>query len=65
CLATRFMDAGRLARVRAFASPAPVREVRLATAKSYARTGVVTALKEEITALFGDLARPKNKGVPE
>lgn len=60
CLATRFMDAGRLARVRAFAAPVPVREVRLATAKNYARAGVVAALKEEISALFGDVARPQH-----
>lgn len=60
CLATRFLDPQRLDRIRVFAQPAPRREVRLATAKSYARMGILSAFKEEIIAVFNSLNTPLN-----
>lgn len=51
-LAVRFLDAGRRNRVRDFADPTPVREVQLAVAKSYARMGVLHAVRDETLAAF-------------
>ncbi|GAA4452386.1 hydrogen peroxide-inducible genes activator [Nibrella saemangeumensis] len=49
-LATLDMAADRLARVKPFADPQPVREVSLVTHRSYLKKGLIDALQREILA---------------